>query len=195
MRVLVFAERLGRPLIQAFWRWQRGLTLGVRAVVVDSEGQVLLIEHTYLDGWFLPGGGVERAETVHEALTRELVEEAGVRLTGPAQLVSIYDNAKVFRGDHDPHRAGHARFPGDEAKFFQFRHHAVDLRRRDAEELNEVGFGRTAAVQFSVQVDEREELPLSGRERHLRAALPLRAGFLRWRLVGPSLRGLRWRGE
>jgi len=100
MRVLVFAERLGRPLIQAFWRWQRGLTLGVRAVVVDSEGQVLLIEHTYLDGWFLPGGGVERAETVHEALTRELVEEAGVRLTGPAQLVSIYDNAKVFRGDH-----------------------------------------------------------------------------------------------
>ena len=89
-----------RPAVKTYARMTRGLTLGVRGMVFDEAGRVLLIQHTYVHGWHLPGGGVEKGETVHEALERELVEEAGVRLAGPPSLVGIYSNAPVFRGDH-----------------------------------------------------------------------------------------------
>lgn len=85
---------------QAFWRLQRPLTLGVRGVVVNPEGHVLLLRHTYTPGWHFPGGGVERGETAELSLTRELHEEAGVEVTGPATLLSIHSNHAVFPGDH-----------------------------------------------------------------------------------------------
>lgn len=93
-------EPFVRPLVQTHARVSRGLTLGVRGMVFDEAGRVLLIEHTYVRGWHLPGGGVEKNETVHEALFRELEEEAGVRPTGQPALLGIYSNAPVFRGDH-----------------------------------------------------------------------------------------------
>jgi hypothetical protein len=31
------------------------MTLGVRGVAIDSAGRVLLVKHTYLHGWWLPG--------------------------------------------------------------------------------------------------------------------------------------------
>jgi ADP-ribose pyrophosphatase YjhB (NUDIX family) len=76
------------------------MTLGVRGLVVDPEGRLLLVRHTYVNGWHMPGGGVERGETAAEALARELVEEAGVRLTEPALLVSIHSAHAHFKGDH-----------------------------------------------------------------------------------------------
>ena len=93
-------EPLVRPFIYAWYRRTRGLTLGVRAVVVDGEGRVLLIEHTYVPGWHLPGGGVERGESAETALARELVEEAGVELAGRPRLVSIHDHHAQHPGDH-----------------------------------------------------------------------------------------------
>jgi len=93
-------EPLLRPAIQAYASLRRGLTLGVRGLVTDAEGRVLLVEHTYLPGWYLPGGGVERRELAEDALRRELVEEAGVKVIGRPRLVSIHSNETKNPGDH-----------------------------------------------------------------------------------------------
>lgn len=79
---------------------RRSHTLGVRAVVRDGQGCVFLVKHTYVPGWYLPGGGVEWGETLGDALAKELVEEGNIRLTGPARLVAIYQNKGASKRDH-----------------------------------------------------------------------------------------------
>lgn len=93
-------EPFTRPLFFAFSRATRGMTLGVRGVAVDGEGRVLLVKHTYVHGWWLPGGGVERGQTAEDALIREMREEAGLIVEGRPVLVSVHSNERYFRGDH-----------------------------------------------------------------------------------------------
>ena len=89
-----------RRLLHTYWRFARGLTLGVRAVVIDGSGRVFLVRHSYVAGWHLPGGGVETGETVEQALVRELLEEGGITPSAPARLHGIFFNARVSRRDH-----------------------------------------------------------------------------------------------
>jgi ADP-ribose pyrophosphatase YjhB (NUDIX family) len=93
-------EPFTRPLFFAFSRATRGMTLGVRGVAVDDQGRVLLVKHTYVHGWWLPGGGVERGQTAEDALIREMREEAGLIVEGRPKLVSVHSNERYFRGDH-----------------------------------------------------------------------------------------------
>ena len=85
---------------QAWWRMQRPMTLGVRGLVRDSAGRILLVKHTYTPGWHFPGGGVEKGETALLSLARELEEEAGVRPTEPPILLGVFANARNFPNDH-----------------------------------------------------------------------------------------------
>lgn len=84
---------------QSFWRLRRPATLGVRGVVTNDRGEVLLVRHTYTPGWHFPGGGVEQRETCALSLKRELQEEAGIE-ADELQLVSIHANHAFFPNDH-----------------------------------------------------------------------------------------------
>ena len=94
------AEPALRRILHSYWRFARGLTLGVRALIIDAEGRVFLVKHSYVSGWHLPGGGVEPGETVREALAREIMEEGNIELTGPPELYDVYFNRRVSRRDH-----------------------------------------------------------------------------------------------
>jgi ADP-ribose pyrophosphatase YjhB (NUDIX family) len=89
-----------RRLLHVYWRFARGLTMGVRAVVIDAAGRVFLVKHSYVAGWHLPGGGVEAGETLAAALTRELREEGNIELLEAPPLHSIYFNRRTSRRDH-----------------------------------------------------------------------------------------------
>jgi ADP-ribose pyrophosphatase YjhB (NUDIX family) len=93
-------ERVITPIFRTYWRFSRPATLGVRAVVTDEAGRVLLVRHTYLAGWHLPGGGVERGETAPFAIAREVAEEGGVEAIDPPTIFALYSNHANFAGDH-----------------------------------------------------------------------------------------------
>jgi 8-oxo-dGTP pyrophosphatase MutT (NUDIX family) len=95
-----FAEPVVRRLLHLHWRFSRGVTLGVRALVRDGEGRVFLVKHSYVSGWHLPGGGVEVGETMLAALTRELREEGNIEVGAPPRLLAMYFNGKISRRDH-----------------------------------------------------------------------------------------------
>ena len=89
-----------RRILHLYWRFARGMTLGVRAVVLDRDDRVFLVKHSYVDGWHLPGGGVETGETFGEALRRELMEEGRIELSGEPPLHGMFFNSHVSRRDH-----------------------------------------------------------------------------------------------
>jgi 8-oxo-dGTP pyrophosphatase MutT (NUDIX family) len=93
-------EPLLRRAFHLYWRFSRGLTLGVRAVVLDQSGRVFLIKHSYVAGWHLPGGGVEPGETVLDALARELKEEGNIDIVEPPAFHGLYFNAVTTDRDH-----------------------------------------------------------------------------------------------
>lgn len=62
--------------------------LGAAAIILDTEGRVLLVKHSYGKyNWDLPGGLSEKSESAEETAKREVIEETGLdvnveRLTG-----------------------------------------------------------------------------------------------------------------
>jgi ADP-ribose pyrophosphatase YjhB (NUDIX family) len=83
--------------------YRTGYSIGVGAVVVCGE-RVLLV-HVALgsdkDQWAIPGGFVERGETVDAAVHREVFEEAGVQadmrgLIAARSRVRVDENSAYF---------------------------------------------------------------------------------------------------
>jgi 8-oxo-dGTP pyrophosphatase MutT (NUDIX family) len=97
MRKPTFRDRV----FQVWFRLRRSATLGVRGIVEDDHGRVLLVRHTYTPGWHFPGGGVEKLETCALSMQRELLEEAGIEAkTEDIELISVHANHAFFPNDH-----------------------------------------------------------------------------------------------
>ena len=104
MAIFESAFRSGHQAIRRastlYRRFAHTVTIGVRAVVIDDEERVFLVKHSYVSGWYLPGGGVEIGEALGTALARELLEEGNIKLTAPPQFFGMYLNRFVSRRDH-----------------------------------------------------------------------------------------------
>jgi len=92
-----------RRLIQISWKrlppsvrkrivrlTQPRFTASAAAVVVNSEGKVLLLEHLLrpYSGWGFPGGFIDRGESPSAAVIREVREETGIEIAD-VRLVEV----------------------------------------------------------------------------------------------------------
>ena len=93
-------SRLRARVWHIWFRFARPVTLGVQGMVLDGQGRVFLVRHSYVPGWHFPGGGVEAGETVAEALARELREEGNLELDAPPHLHGVFFNGLYSRRDH-----------------------------------------------------------------------------------------------
>lgn len=76
----------------------RPINVAVKIMLV-RDGRVLLVKHTYRSGWYLPGGGVKRRETLEEAARREAREEVGATIHH-LSLFGVYSGIRGCDNDH-----------------------------------------------------------------------------------------------
>lgn len=72
--------------------------VGAAAVILDSEGRILLVKHNYGKfNWELPGGLSEKDESAEDTAKREVFEETGLEIT-VGRLSGVY-----YEPAHDMH--------------------------------------------------------------------------------------------
>lgn len=70
----------------------------VRAVI-EQDGKLFVVQHQGHQTWCLPGGGVDDGESLHAALTREMMEELGVVPDiGPLLVVHQFMRGDLYEG-------------------------------------------------------------------------------------------------
>lgn len=141
-------------LIQGIGLVRNPFTLGVRVIVEDEGSRVLLVRHSYVSGWYLPGGGVDKGETMEEAACREVLEEAGVLSATRPQLINVFLNEEATGRDHvglyhmpEWHEADSFLQPNaeiEEAAFFALEALPEGLTRSTARRLEEFRSGNAS---------------------------------------------------
>jgi 8-oxo-dGTP pyrophosphatase MutT (NUDIX family) len=77
----------------------RPICMGVRVMMLQDE-KIWLVRQIYMPGWFMPGGGLKRGETLEEAARREAREETGAEL-GELSLMGAYSSFTEWKSDHN----------------------------------------------------------------------------------------------
>lgn len=136
------------------WKLLRPRTRGVKVMLFNATGEILLIRNSYGDthSWLIPGGGIKPWESPAQAAKREMREELGC---GIDKLHPVSTHFATAEGKRDTIILFEAIAAGDpnpdgtevvEARFF-----ALDqlpqtvspaTRRRLAERLGEKGADR-----------------------------------------------------
>ena len=63
--------------------------MAVAALLFNSQGQVLIVKPSYKNHWSLPGGVVEKDESLQQALLREIKEEINLDFNGKIKLAVL----------------------------------------------------------------------------------------------------------
>jgi len=77
----------------------RPVRTGVRVMMIRNS-RVWLVRQTYMPGWYMPGGGLKRGETLDQAARREVLEETGAVL-GEIQLLGAFTGFGEWKTDHN----------------------------------------------------------------------------------------------
>jgi 8-oxo-dGTP pyrophosphatase MutT (NUDIX family) len=102
--------RTGYQVLTLVWMVRRPVLHGVKCVITDGDG-VLLVRHTYgRKRWDLPGGRIERAEPPLHTARREMHEELGLHISDWIPLGELHvitdhrnDTLHLFRAElHEP---------------------------------------------------------------------------------------------
>ncbi len=84
--------RVAHAVRLRWWKLAGSRVRGCQVLVLDGDGRVLLIRHSYGSGhWMLPGGGLARREDPALGATREVAEETGLALND-ARIVGRTDD-------------------------------------------------------------------------------------------------------
>jgi 8-oxo-dGTP pyrophosphatase MutT (NUDIX family) len=78
---------------------RKPVTLGVRAAVFDGS-KILLVRHTYMPGWHMPGGAIDPNESAADAAARELREETWIEAQDSPRFISFHFNPMKTKSDH-----------------------------------------------------------------------------------------------
>lgn len=78
-----------RKVLQQYWRWTRGLSLGVKAIVLDGGDHVLLVRAEDGAAWELPRAQVKDGETVEAAVRRMLGPDLAITLEGAPLVIGL----------------------------------------------------------------------------------------------------------
>lgn len=81
--------KIVKKVLQQYWRRTRGLSLGVKAIVLDSGDRVLLVRAADSPTWELPMGRVKDGETVEEAVRRMLGSDLAITLEGAPLFIGL----------------------------------------------------------------------------------------------------------
>ena len=78
------------------WLFNSKFMVSVSGVVLDDENRILLQRHRHwvYDVWGLPGGIVEGAETLENAIAREVLEETGLVISD-VEFVKIVSGYRI----------------------------------------------------------------------------------------------------
>ncbi|HIG39788.1 MAG: NUDIX hydrolase [bacterium] len=75
--------------------------IGTSVYLRNNDGDILILKRAggaARGSWYIPGGGLDEGETTEECARRELMEETGLQVDGPMQLIAV---TPMFAYDHD----------------------------------------------------------------------------------------------
>lgn len=120
-------------LVQAAWRLRRAMlrlfrvrTRGVKVMVFNGRGELLLIRNSYgaTGQYVLPGGGIGWRETAEQAAVREVEEEVAIHCRNVAPIAEFTSRAegkrdRIFLFEaHCDEAPGAPSIEIEEARFF-----------------------------------------------------------------------------